>query len=344
MEGPPKAHTGERVARRLNYPRWSRSDATCWAHAARRANIDFDAVGTELTRVTGAVCSLTEFSFQQTTPHDDQMQTALAILDVAGVIAVVTVDNRWLRAIAIRLLGGPVELALPRRATQAEVAIAIYVIASILHRTGSAAHVSNLPHDIESGCTTRSTRCTRFAVASGGQRYLCSLTACYRSETSTRIGPFMAPSWWHHCVVDWPVIAAEAAIDFEAWNRVKVGDVVTVTGLGRTSGDGALRMHNGWLPLQLFRQGDTFQGRIDSSYALDMTAVPEMATVPVSVQIGSVSLSLARLSMLAIGDIIELQRPAEGPFELRVANAVVGHCELLEVDGELAVRVLAIAP
>ena len=43
-----------------------------------------------------------------------------------------------------------------------------------------------------------------------------------------------------------------------------------------------------------------------------------------------------------IGQIIGLGRPLAGPFELRAAGRAVGRGELVDVDGELAVRIVSL--
>ena len=53
-------------------------------------------------------------------------------------------------------------------------------------------------------------------------------------------------------------------------------------------------------------------------------------------------LSLRQVFELAVGQIVPLGRPLAGPFELRAAGRVVGRGELVDVDGELAVRIVSL--
>jgi len=47
---------------------------------------------------------------------------------------------------------------------------------------------------------------------------------------------------------------------------------------------------------------------------------------------------------LAPGQVLALGRPAAGQVELVLGRQVIGTGELIDVDGELAVRVLALHP
>ena len=45
---------------------------------------------------------------------------------------------------------------------------------------------------------------------------------------------------------------------------------------------------------------------------------------------------------LAVGQVVSLGRPLAGPFEVRAAGRVVGQGELVDVDGELGVRIVSL--
>ena len=65
-------------------------------------------------------------------------------------------------------------------------------------------------------------------------------------------------------------------------------------------------------------------------------------TVELAVSAGTVSLSARAVLELAPGRVLALGRPAAGQVELVLGRQVIGKGELIEVDGELAVRVLAL--
>jgi type III secretion protein Q len=70
-------------------------------------------------------------------------------------------------------------------------------------------------------------------------------------------------------------------------------------------------------------------------------ALPD-AHVELTVTAGTTRLSLRQLTELAPGQIISLGRPLGGPFEVRAEGRVLGRGELVDVDGELAVRIVSL--
>jgi flagellar motor switch/type III secretory pathway protein FliN len=68
------------------------------------------------------------------------------------------------------------------------------------------------------------------------------------------------------------------------------------------------------------------------------------ATLEVAVAIGDLRLSVRSLLELAPGQVLELGKPLGSQVELRVGARVVARGELVDVDGGVGVRVLAIEP
>jgi type III secretion protein Q len=54
-------------------------------------------------------------------------------------------------------------------------------------------------------------------------------------------------------------------------------------------------------------------------------------------------MSLRALAELAVGQIVSLGRPLAGPFEVRAGGRLVGQGELVDIDGELGVRIVSLA-
>ncbi|HTR54688.1 MAG TPA: FliM/FliN family flagellar motor C-terminal domain-containing protein, partial [Kofleriaceae bacterium] len=71
-------------------------------------------------------------------------------------------------------------------------------------------------------------------------------------------------------------------------------------------------------------------------------ALPDDASVELAVTLGTTRLSLRQAMGLAVGEVIALGRPLGGPFDVRAAGQVVGKGELVDVDGELAVRIVSL--
>jgi flagellar motor switch protein FliN len=71
-------------------------------------------------------------------------------------------------------------------------------------------------------------------------------------------------------------------------------------------------------------------------------SLPDDAHVELTVALGTTQMSLRQVLDLAVGQVVQLNRPLAGPFELRAAGRVVGRGELVDVDGELGVRIVSI--
>ena len=66
------------------------------------------------------------------------------------------------------------------------------------------------------------------------------------------------------------------------------------------------------------------------------------AHLELTVQLGTTRLPQRRIAALAVGEISPLGRPLAGPYEVRAAGQRLGHGELLDVDGELGVRIVSL--
>jgi type III secretion protein Q len=70
--------------------------------------------------------------------------------------------------------------------------------------------------------------------------------------------------------------------------------------------------------------------------------LPDDAHLELTVQLGTTHLSLRQIANLAVGQIISLGRPLAGPYDIRVGNRLLGQGELVDVDGELGVRIVSL--
>jgi flagellar motor switch protein FliM len=66
-------------------------------------------------------------------------------------------------------------------------------------------------------------------------------------------------------------------------------------------------------------------------------------TVAMVVELGRVSVSAADVVQLRAGQVIELSRQPGEPVDLVVDGKRIGKGELVEIDGELGVRILSLA-
>ena len=111
-------------------------------------------------------------------------------------------------------------------------------------------------------------------------------------------------------------------------------------------------------PLSLVRQDVRLEGRLGPegyrhtraelrSASQEVTHVdPALSELPVEleVELARVSLSLAELGALRPGAIVPLHVSAGDPVFLRAGGRRVGRAELVEVEGEVAARVLELIP
>jgi type III secretion protein Q len=84
------------------------------------------------------------------------------------------------------------------------------------------------------------------------------------------------------------------------------------------------------------------EATVTTGYVRHEMALPDDAHLELTVQLGTTSLSLRQLAELAVGQIVPLGRPLAGPYEIHAAGRLVGQGELVDIDGELGVRIVAL--
>src|SRR5258706_4377895 len=87
----------------------------------------------------------------------------------------------------------------------------------------------------------------------------------------------------------------------------------------------------------------------DFAIADDFTAAGDLAAtdlshIPISicVELSRTHLSLKELGALKNGDVLELNKRPNEPIDLVVSGKVIGKGELVDVDGELGVRICSL--
>jgi flagellar motor switch protein FliN/FliY len=136
------------------------------------------------------------------------------------------------------------------------------------------------------------------------------------------------PAWAARWTLDVPVVLARCALP--AATKLRVRDLVTVE-----------RVHE----LEIFAGAVGLSPSLTevvSGYVPRDMSLPDDAHVELSVALGTVKMPLRDVLGLAVGQIVQLGRPLSGPFEVRVQGRSVGRGELVDVDGELAVRIVSL--
>ncbi len=277
---------------------------------------------------------------------------AVALLRGAGGVGYVVAPGALIRRAAQRLLGGPDELGGPRPLTAAERAVLVYAVASWIERLDVAVEVE--PSELAGPMVARrlgealvidvaielaqarGERGARLAIVASPELVLTPARVALPSLLAGR-GRRLAAE------VAVPVIAATTRLEHDALSRLQPRDVVIVD---RVGGAGAVRLGvgAGWLPATLARTdgritvtGSYQRGPMDEHLAED-------ATVDVAIVIGELRVSARALLELAPGQVVPLGAPVGAEVELRAGGKVIGRGELVDVDGEVGVRVLAVVP
>jgi len=260
---------------------------------------------------------------------------ALAEVRAGGASIVLCASPGPVRAIAQRLLGGPAELAAPRPLGAIEQAIWALAVAAAVEDAGIAAEVWPLagPPPAPGGPRVELLAELPAGLASGPL----TVVACLPPELELRAPPPRALPAWSPAL---PLVAGRCAISRSALRALAPRDVIT---LERPLG-GGLELVIGDVRIGLRAAPGAMDAAVATGYVRRDVALLDDAHLELTVQLGTTQLSLRRITELAVGEIVSLGRPLAGPYEVRAAGQLVGHGELLDVDGELGVRIVSLVP
>ena len=259
---------------------------------------------------------------------------ALAEVRFDGVPIALAASSRPIRALAQRLLRGATELDAPRPLTVAEHAIWALAIAAALVDLEVAAEVWPLEH-AEPAAGESITVAFVVELPPGLGAAPMTVTAAFPPDLLVRARPPRPLPTWR---LDVPVVVGRCALSRASLAGLAVRDVITIeaaaSGLELVVGTGGIG---------LSAAPGAVEARVATEYVARDMALADDATLEVTVQLGTTRLSLRQLGELAIGQIVALGRPLAGPYEVRAAGRVVGQGELVDIDGELGVRIVSIA-
>jgi hypothetical protein len=290
---------------------------------------------------------------------------------VGGAALSVRGSSLAVRAIAQRLLGGPAELAAPRPLGVVERSIWALVVATALEDLGVAGEVwptldetdrvsgevSAMLDDNDRGATRveRPRRASEEPATAERPRRAADEAATVELAVSLgdialavqmqapadlllRVPPARPmPAWFATTHLDVPIVVGRCALDRSSQGRLAVRSVVT---LDRPVAAAELEILGGSVGLSAVH--GAVVATVATGYVPRDMSLPDDAHLELTVALGTTRLSLREISDLAIGQVVNLGRPLAGPFELRAAGRVVGRGELVDVDGELAVRIVSL--
>jgi len=305
---------------------------------------------------------------------------SLAEVRADGVSIEVAASSRSIRALAQRWLGGPDELDAPRPLTSAEHGIWCLVVAAALSDfgiaaqvwpafdkplvslsptyTSASAHESTIagharvmqrdPRAVHDGdayaATMRDNRAPDHRAPGDRAGHAALELAVTLGNVEMTVVAFVpralelrvpAPRAWPRWTFDLPIVLGRAAVPREALARLALRDIITI--------ERALELDLGEGSVGLTAVPRAVEATVATGYVRRDMALPDDAHLELTVQLGTTRMSLRALSELAVGQVISLGRPLAGPFEVRAGGRLVGQGELVDVDGELGVRIVSLA-
>jgi hypothetical protein len=270
-------------------------------------------------RLTGAVA--------EPALHPDP-HAAVAEVRAAGAVFVVAGAARPVRALTQRVLGGPSELDAPRPLTAVEQAVWALAVAAALADLGIAGEA--WPFAAAAGPGVTIGFVLELPASLGGQ----AMTVCVRgpADLVLRAPPARSARNWRF---DLPIVVGRCALLRASAARLGVGDAITI--------DPCLDLDLTTGVIGLLAPPGAVEARVATEYVPRDMAQPDDAMLEVTVSLGTTRLSLRQLAELALGQVVALGRPLSGPYEVRAAGRLVGEGELVDIDGELGVRIVSIA-
>ncbi len=260
-----------------------------------------------------------------TAPAD--VHAALAEVRIRGGAFVIAAASAPIRQLAGRLLGGLPELPAARPLAPTEHAIWALLVAAAIEDARLDAEVWPL---LEPRALTDDTVAIELAIRIGDAPL--TVHVHVPRGLAVRVPPPRAiPAW----TFDVPIVVGRAAIAARDVFALTPRDAITVERvLELVIGDGCVG---------LSASPGALEATVVTGYGRRDMALPDEAQLELTVQLGTTRLTLRQLAELAVGQIIPLNRPLAGPYEVRVAGRVVGEGELVDLDGELGVRIVSIA-
>jgi hypothetical protein len=310
-------------------PKLGRREAALHTQLARW--VAARSTGPRLGKLVGGPVRVTSIA----AAHAVDPQSASCDVRIAGETLELRGSNAAVRSIAQKLLGGPAELVAPRPLGSVESAIWALVVATALEDLGIAGEVWPRldPHPRHAP----SDDAVEIIVELGGVPL--AVVAYVPRSLELRAAPARpAPAWSERALLDVPIILGRCAIATDAIATLAVRDVIT---LEPPRGQAELFVLGGTIGLSVAR--DAVVAEVATEYVRRDMSLPDDAHVELTVALGTTQLSLRQVFELSVGQIVQLGRPLAGPFELRAAGKVLGKGELVDVDGELGVRIVSLS-
>jgi flagellar motor switch/type III secretory pathway protein FliN len=282
---------------------------------------------------------------------------ATCVVKAPGAEIIVCASSTGVLALANRILGGPAELAAPRQLNVVEESVWRLVVATALEDLG-------LPGTVWPSSGNR----TRGSSSSGGgcvELYLRGAELSFAIQLQMPQAALEhrppwsgVPAWAEGVMIDVAGVIARCALRPSDLARIAVRSLVTVEGVAGVRlpkvgkpvvGGVELEIFGGSVGIRPKTAGVGASGgtpgvvaEVVSGYVPRAMSLPDDAHVELTVGLGTTQMSLRQIFELSVGQVVTLGRPLGGPFELRASGKLVGKGELVDVDGELAVRIVSL--
>ncbi len=310
-------------------PRVSRHEATLGNAVARWLGAQRTDGARVAALVGGAVTARLVGSAAEPAGH-----VARAVVSIEGVPLEVSVDGATARGVAQRLVGGPAEIAAARPLDATEQALWALVVAAALEDLGVAGSV--VP--VVDGEPRAAEDLETFELAVAGA-LAARVHVGVPRDLLLRVPPARpVPAWAAATELDVVVALGRCALPRAALRQLAPRDVITLE--PPVGGRAELVIGAGGLGLRA--APGAVEAEVATGYVVRDMALPDDAHLELTVALGTTRLSVRALGELALGQVVALGRPLAGPFELRVEGRVIGRGELVDVDGELGVRVVSL--
>lgn len=263
----------------------------------------------------------------------EDLYAATCEVRVQGQTVFVRGASAFVRAFAQRVLGGPEEVTAPRPLTDVEQSMWVLLVAAAIEDLGIDGEVWDSVRGPGSGAASSVVLDARFAGKP------CAIELRFSPSLVLAAPPARPLPAWAARQTDVPIVVGRCSLAREEVGRLRTRSVIT---LDRPLGTAELVVLDGAIGLRA-DSTDPLVARVATEYVPRAMALPEDARVELTVGVGTARLSLRQILGLAIGETIPLGRPLAGPFEIRADGTLIGQGELVDVDGELGVRIVSLA-
>jgi hypothetical protein len=341
------------------------------ARRAVAAAIDPSRIAAALSEIIGAATTVTVAGVEMATGEARFGGASLALATLDGAVRVeLELDRELVRAILARALARPIQLGDPRAALGPEVEGALCAIILQVARRAHGAGPPLVPFGHGGFRLEPWDRRLRVDahVTIDREAYAARATITLRPATPPAAPPLTSDAFERlsslgTLPIALPLVAAVSVVPASDLFALAEGDVWLPGGgwtmrregvparlVGRAvlapSGSGrGIGVKVGESGEIVVVGGDTVLLDVETTMQSpnqDQTATSEVvldAPLVVRVEVGAVTLSAAEWAALGPGDVVALGRRVQEPVVLRIAGAEVARGELVDIEGELGVRI-----